>query len=36
MQTSRDKRQEESKIKWFKNKGIGTIVGTTGFGFNNF
>jgi hypothetical protein len=30
---SRDDRQEESRIKWIKNKCCGTLVACTGFGF---
>ena len=31
--SSRDLRQEQCVKAWFKSKGRGTIVGSTGFGF---
>lgn len=31
---SRDERQEISRVKWIKNKCCGTIVASTGFGFD--
>ena len=31
---TRDERQEECRRKWIKNRCVGTIVASTGFGFN--
>lgn len=33
-QQTRDERQEECRVKWIKSGGKGTIVASTGFGFN--
>ena len=36
MKSDRDERQEESRIKWIKNKCNGVFVYPTGFGFLKF